>query len=482
MSSEKTTIPSVKKTLFFHEDDIKISENPIKNKIIYPMNPYINEYSNNEENAAFEYNNNEETGEYDYNNKNIECDNYYQYQESAYDTRKEKAKASVITKEKPISEAPYVIYQRYSEEPLTINMLSEKSPDMKAKTSYISLENNLTPSKSLRIYKEEASLKEDPKNNKETVDIFNKYLCKKMLHSENSSKREAKIQEKEENNEDLTRKKKYSPIVQDPLSLFEKKNYLKPSKSENIMIENQEKTHYSSKNSQKNDCESKTSQKNEISSKNDVNSKNSQKNEFNSKNSQKIDFSSKTSKKDDFGSKNSQKNDFSSKTSQKNDFNSKSSKPEEKVEKVNYSTNFSFKEPAENLKKYEEKRYYEELFPENKIVNETHIIEKKPENSERLKNMFIDSKSFFQKHHLKTNYGGGTFETRSKAKSIEKDENNGSLVWLQYQYENNKMQKATPESLLSSLKYRENKVFSYHENKLEIQDKSNCDANKSIYI
>ena len=56
-------------------------------------------------------------------------------------------------------------------------------------------------------------------------------------------------------------------------------------------------------------------------------------------------------------------------------------------------------------------------------------------------------------------------------KGIEPDSNKNSLV-CQLNYEERKKAKATPESLLNSLRYRENKVFSYHENRLEIQDKT----------
>ena len=287
-------------------------------------------------------------------------------------------------------------------------------------------ENNLSPSKNLKIYKQEAFLKEDLKNNKESVDIFNKYLLKKMTHklenNSNSPEKETNYEENSGKNEEKIEKtKKFSPIVQDPLTLFEKKPYLKPSKNE-ISIE---KTNFSSKNSKKSEIPIE---------KTNFSSKNSMKNET-------------PLEKTNFSSKNSIKNDYASK---------KSNKIEEKTP---YNSSFTFKEKEEN--------------PSQKTqeipLKTEEISEKKPENSEKLKNMFIDSKSFFEKHHLKNKFG--SFD-KSNMRNSAKEKNNGSLVWLQYQYQQNKASKATPESLLSSLKYRENKVFSYYENKLNIHDKS----------
>ena len=333
----------------------------------------------------------------------------------------------------------------YEEKPLSFNDISEGNQDDDRKNSFFkkknenkfenitennetnrsnltenknnSNENNLTPSKSLKIYKQEAFLKEDLKNNKETVDIFNKYLFKKMTHklenSMNSPKKETDYEE-EKNEEKIEKTKKFSPIVQDPLTLFEKKPYLKPSKCE-ILVE---KTNFSSKNSKKSEIPI-------------------EKLSFSSKNSMKNEI---PLEKMNFSSKNSIKNKYASKKSNKID------------EKTPYNSAFSFKEKEEN--------------PSQKTKE---FSEKKPENSEKLKKMFIDSKSFFEKHHLKNNFG--SFD-KSNTRNLANEKKNGSLVWLQYQYEQNKASKASPESLLSSLKYRENKVFSYYENKLNIHDKS----------
>jgi len=105
--------------------------------------------------------------------------------------------------------------------------------------------------------------------------------------------------------------------------------------------------------------------------------------------------------------------------------------------------------------------------PENPQEIQTiskEIVENSSEN--HLKSLFIDSKSFFQKHHMKNN-----LETLEARKSKGPETSKNSLFCL-LNYEERKKNKASAESLLSSLKFREQKVFSYHENRLEIQDKS----------
>lgn len=241
--------------------------------------------------------------------------------------------------------------------------------------------------------------------NEESLDIFNKYLMKKLTPSA-ESKRKPPNPEKEPEN--ILKSLK----IQDPLSLFEKKPYLlKPS------VEKTESKAFSSKNSEKMPQSTKTPA-------------------FQTeKNEKPLEIIEKT-----INSLENQKLTIEN-TTQNN----------ENSENINYP-NAETNNSNENAKN-----------DENVEDNNATTKENLQNNSEnKLKSLFTDSKSFFQKHHVKSNFS---------MKGIEPDSNKNSLV-CQLNYEERKKAKATPESLLNSLRYRENKVFSYHENRLEIQDKS----------
>ena len=240
--------------------------------------------------------------------------------------------------------------------------------------------------------------------NEESLDIFNKYLVKKLTPSA-ESKRKPPNPEKEPEN--ILKSLK----IQDPLSLFEKKPYLlKPSS------EKTESKAYSSKNSEKMPQSTKTPAFQ--TEKNDKPLEMVEKT-INSLENQKLTIGNNTQNHDN-------------------------------TENMDYP-NAETKNSNENAKN-------DENVENNNATKENIQI-----NSEnKLNSLFTDSKSFFQKHHIKSNF---------QMKGIEPDSNKNSLV-CQLNYEERKKAKATPESLLNSLRYRENKVFSYHENRLEIQDKT----------
>lgn len=136
--------------------------------------------------------------------------------------------------------------------------------------------------------------------------------------------------------------------------------------------------------------------------------------------------------------------------------------PKDRVEEVQFIENsvnpqvFSFK----GERNYEENEGFPNENPENF------------EGTSKLKSMFIDSKSFFQKHHLQNQPPFNNYQ-REKEPQTEENAKKSSSVYAYYLYdEQKKNNKATPESLLYSLRYREQKIFSYHDNKLDIQDKN----------
>lgn len=135
-----------------------------------------------------------------------------------------------------------------------------------------------------------------------------------------------------------------------------------------------------------------------------------------------------------------------------------SKNPHEEIQFIETSANpqvFSFK----GERNYEEN----EAFSTEKIESF--------EGTKKFKNMFVDSKTFFQKHHLQNQAPFNTYTKEIQRESEENTKKNSS-VYAYYLYEQKKNNKATPESLLYSLRYREQKVFSYHDNKLDIQEKN----------
>lgn len=294
----------------------------------------------------------------------------------------------------------------------------------------------LTPSKSLKLFTQRAFLQpkdEEPPQDKSSVDIYNKFLLKKMTHKQDHSSFN-------EENSALENR----PIIYRPSKNERPKSMLPPTHTEN----------------QENDSKA-PSLRSQIKDPLSL---------FEKKPYQLKEFQSKESPK---GAANNQihaiqkTGSFNSKTHESNGINDLANQgisPAPTNNNQSYQL-FSFKPEKSNFEENETFGYKAPPNPKEEKTKQTKNYE--TENN-KLKNIFVDSKTFFKKHHSQ-NQG---IANSALSDFSQENNTNPSSVWAFYQYEQKKNNKASPESLLTSLRYREQKVFSYHDNKLAIQDKS----------